>query len=70
VPLAALLERLAAGTGEQVLLDRNGRPVAKLVPIAAVPRRPGRLKGRLTIRADFDDPLPPNLEAAFRGEAG
>lgn len=65
--LAALLDRLAAG--EEVVLDRHGRPVAKLVPIPQTPRRPGRLKGRLTIRDDFDAPLPADLAAAFRGEA-
>jgi len=68
--LAALLDRLAAGAGQELVLDRDGRPVAKLVPIAAAPRRPGRLKDRLTIRDDFDEPLPPDLAAAFRGEAG
>jgi antitoxin (DNA-binding transcriptional repressor) of toxin-antitoxin stability system len=68
--LAALLDRLAAGAGQELVLDRDGRPVAKLVPIAAAPRRPGRLKDRLTIRDDFDEPLPPDLAAAFRGETG
>jgi antitoxin (DNA-binding transcriptional repressor) of toxin-antitoxin stability system len=68
--LAALLDRLAASSGEEVVLDRNGRPVAKLVPIPQTPRRPGRLKGRLTIRDDFDAPLPADLAAAFNGEAG
>jgi antitoxin MazE len=67
--LAALLDRLAAGqAGEEVILDRTGRPVGKLVPIQAAPRRPGRLKGRLAIRDDFDAPLPDGLAAAFRGE--
>jgi antitoxin (DNA-binding transcriptional repressor) of toxin-antitoxin stability system len=70
--LAALrdsLERFATGAAsEEVILDRAGRPVAKLVPIQAAPRRPGRLKGRLAIRDDFDAPLPEALAAAFRGK--
>lgn len=67
--LAAILDRLSTGTaGEEVILDRAGRPVAKLVPIQAAPRLPGRLKGRLIIRDDFDAPLPEGLAAAFRGE--
>ena len=31
-------------------------------------RRPGSAVGRLIPRADFDDPLPPDLLAAFEGE--
>jgi antitoxin (DNA-binding transcriptional repressor) of toxin-antitoxin stability system/virulence-associated protein VagC len=69
--IAALLDRLAASSsGEEVILDRSGRPVAKLVSIPPAVRRPGRLAGRLTIRADFDAPLPDGLAAAFRGDAG
>jgi prevent-host-death family protein len=63
---AGLLAR--AARGEEVVVERGGRPVARLVPIAAEPRRPGRLKGRIRIAPDFDSPLPPELAAAFRGE--
>jgi len=66
--LSALLDRVA--TGEEIVLDRGGRPVAKLVPLPAAPRRPGRLKGRIAIGSDFDEPLPADIAAAFRGEAG
>ncbi len=66
--VATLLDRLEAG--EEVVLDRDGRPAAKLVAIRSTPRRPGRLQGRLTIADDFDAPLPPEIAAAFRGEAG
>jgi antitoxin (DNA-binding transcriptional repressor) of toxin-antitoxin stability system/virulence-associated protein VagC len=66
--LSELLDRVA--TGEEIVLDRGGRPVAKLVPLPAAPRRPGRLKGRIAIGSDFDEPLPPDIAAAFRGEAG
>jgi prevent-host-death family protein len=54
--LSRLLDHVAQG--EEVIIARNGRPVAKLVPVAAEPRRPGRLKGRLRIGPDFDEPLP------------
>ena len=50
------------------VIARNGKPVARLVPVSAEPRRPGRLKGRLRIGADFDAPLPEGIAAAFRGE--
>ncbi len=61
-----LLERVAQG--EEVIIAKSGRPVAKLVRVAAEPRRPGRLKGRIRISPDFDDPLPDEILAAFHGE--
>ena len=64
--LSRLLDRVAAG--EEIVLGKNGKPVAKLVPIQPVTRKPGRLKGKIKIAADFDAPLPQSLAAAFRGE--
>jgi prevent-host-death family protein len=53
--LSRLLERVAAG--EEVVIARAGRPVARLVPInAEEPRKPGLAKGRLT--KAFFEPLP------------
>lgn len=54
--LSQLLSRVEQG--EEILIARNGKPVAKLVPVSAQPRRPGRLKGRIRIAPNFDDPLP------------
>jgi len=54
-------------TGEEIIIAKRGRPVAKLVRVAAEPRTPGRLKGRIRISADFDQPLPEEILAAFRG---
>jgi prevent-host-death family protein len=64
--LSRLLERVARG--EEVIIAKSGRPVAKLVPVAAEPRRPGRLKGRIRLGPDFDEPLPEEVLAAFHGE--
>lgn len=64
--LSRLLEKVARG--EEVTIAKSGRPVAKLVPIEPSKRRPGRLKGRVEIAADFDEPLPEAIAAAFRGE--
>ena len=63
--LSKLLDRVAAG--EEIVLGKNGKPVAKLVPIQLANRRPGRLKGKIKIRPDFDAPLPAHVAAAFRG---
>lgn len=62
-----LVER--AARGEEVVVALYGRPVARLVPLGAEPRRPGSLKGRIRIAPDFDAPLPPEIAAAFRGES-
>jgi len=55
--------------GEEVIIARDGNPVAKLVPFQApaTKRMPGYWKGKVRIAADFDV-LPPGLAAAFRGE--
>jgi len=64
--LSKLLDRVAQG--EEVIIAKSGRPVAKLVRVAVEPRKPGRLKGRIRVSADFDEPLPEEILAPFRGE--
>ena len=59
-----LLDRVAAG--EEITIAKAGRPVARLVPIAPVGKRPlGLDKGRIDIAADFDAPLPEDVLADF-----
>ena len=55
--------------GEQVVITRHGRPVARLVPAARprAPRRLGALRGKIRVAADFDAPLPDDLLALFEG---
>jgi prevent-host-death family protein len=66
--LSALVERAAAG--EEIVIAKNGRPVARLVPLArrTTPRPLGRFKGQFGIGKDFDAPLPEPITKAFRGE--
>jgi prevent-host-death family protein len=64
--LSRLLERVAQG--EEIIIAKSGRPVAKLVRMDAEPRKPGRLKGRIRVGPGFDEPLPDEILAAFRGE--
>ncbi len=66
--LSRLLRRVAAG--EEIVIARSGRPVARLVP-AAPPseRRLGRDRGLFELPADFDAPLPEELLDAFDGSA-
>jgi prevent-host-death family protein len=58
----------AAG-GREIVIARAGKPVARLVPLAAAPARKrfGLLKGRIRIPAGFDAPLPGDVLDAFEG---
>jgi prevent-host-death family protein len=62
--LSALIQRVEEG--EEVVIGRGGRPVARLVPFERPRerRRPGALKGRIRIAPDFDE-LPDDLAEAF-----
>ena len=44
----------AAAAGEEVVIARAGRPVARLVPVGLGKRRLGVLIGKLKVPADFD----------------
>ncbi len=64
--LSRLLERVQAG--EEVTIAKAGRPVARLVPIAAPGKRPlGLDRGKVWIADDFDAPLPDDILADFEG---
>jgi prevent-host-death family protein len=56
--LSRLIERAAAG--EEIIIARGSKPVARLVPIGAVKgkRQPGSMKGKLEIGPEFFEPLP------------
>lgn len=61
-----LVER--AARGEEIIIARAGKPLARLVPLGQpVRRRPGLLKGRIRIPANFDAPLPEELLREFEG---
>lgn len=53
--LSKLLAR--AERGEEIVIARDGKPVARLVPHrpAREPRKPGFMKGKIWIADDFDD---------------
>ncbi len=66
--LSELVERAAAG--EEVIIAKAGKPRARLLPLDSVKalRKPGGWEGKIWIADDFDDPLPPEILAAFNGE--
>ena len=66
-----LLDRVASG--EELVLGKAGKPVARLVKYEAPeespkePRKGGCWAGRAWISDDFDAPLHPEVQAAFEG---
>ena len=55
--LSNLVEK--AAEGEEIVIARDHRPVARLVTLArpSGPRAPGSAKGKIRIAADLDEPL-------------
>jgi prevent-host-death family protein len=67
--LSRLVEEAAGG--EQIIIAKAGKPVARLVGLDGdrAPRPRGLLKGKIWIAADFDAPLPDDVLKSFEGEA-
>ena len=65
--LSRLVER--AASGEEIIIARSGRPVARLVPLAGAGKRRtfGRMRGKIQIGDDFDAPLPEDVLTGFHG---
>lgn len=60
-----LLDRLSHG--EEIVIGKAGRPVARLVPFSdrTTRREPGSARGRFTMTKNFDAPLPAKLRRSF-----
>jgi prevent-host-death family protein len=63
--LSSLLERVAHG--EEIIIAKAGKPIARLVPLAPVERPLGFVQA--TIDTSFFDPLPDD-ELVVWGETG
>jgi prevent-host-death family protein len=65
--LSKLVEQAAAG--QEVIISRCGKPVARLTRLAPPSRelRFGVLKGKAKVAKDFDSPLPAEILAQFKG---
>lgn len=59
--LSRLVEQASAG--EEIIIAKAGKPMARLVPLAPVvkPKKLGLLRGKIGIADDFDAPLPPDF---------
>ena len=67
--LSQLVER--AAKGEEIVIAKAGKPLARLVPLAPArkrPRKPGGSEGKIWVAPDFDAPLPKELLDAFEGK--
>jgi prevent-host-death family protein len=63
--LSKLVKRAEAG--EDIVIARNGKPVARLVPVAgtnSLAALHGALRGRIHLADDFDE-LPDDIADAF-----
>lgn len=54
--LSRLVQAIESGAEREIVLARNGRPVAKLVPLTSIPtvQRIGVAKGRFQVPDDID----------------
>jgi prevent-host-death family protein len=60
--LSKLVDRAAAG--EEIVIAKAGKPMAKLVPLGRRPLRSGLLGGKVRMADDFDD-TPEEIIRAF-----
>jgi prevent-host-death family protein len=64
--LSRIIERVEHG--EEIIISRAGRPVAKVIPLAGSVQRTGRgsLRGQLTLAPDWDsDAVNESIAAGF-----
>ena len=66
--LLKLLDRVSSG--EEIIIAKSGKPVAKLVPCGAKTVTLGFLEGQLRVSDDFDVPLPNDILDGFCGHPG
>ena len=65
--LSSLVREVREGAEREIIICLAGQPVARLVPVAAAPRRQlGVDRGRITIARDFDG-VNPEITALFEG---
>jgi len=65
--LSRLVEEVSGGA--EVVIAKEGKPVARLVPMVPAKRvrKLGMLKGKLRVPDDFDAPLAAKVIASFEG---
>jgi prevent-host-death family protein len=62
--LSSLVDQAAAG--KEIIIAKNGKPLAKLVAFKQRPlRKPGKYKGKIWMSKDFDAPMPDIVDAMY-----
>ncbi|WP_420263942.1 type II toxin-antitoxin system Phd/YefM family antitoxin [Candidatus Magnetominusculus dajiuhuensis] len=63
--LSKLINRVSGG--EEIIIARAGKPVARLVPVGSRPveRIPGTAKGKIILHEDFTAPLTDDVIDSF-----
>ena len=63
--LSRLLNRISAG--EEIIIAKSGKPVARLVPYSdrTTPRTAGKDRGLYEVPENFDAPLPDDVLSEF-----
>lgn len=52
--------------GEEIIIAKAGKPVARIVPIGKKKKRsPGSAKDRITVKREFFEPLPESVLQEF-----
>jgi prevent-host-death family protein len=53
--------------GEEIIIAKAGKPLARLVPVIERPARrvPGSARGQIKMSSDFDEPLPQEMLEEF-----
>ena len=67
--LSRLIDAVESGRESEIIIARNGKPAARLVPLSAKPvgQRLGVAKGKFKVPDDIDE-LNPLIERMFNGE--
>ncbi len=67
--LSRFIEKAAAG--EEIIIAKAGKPIAKLVPLDSLPasRNLGIFKGQLNVPEDLDEALPEDVAELFENGA-
>lgn len=63
--MSKLVDR--AQSGEEFIIAKAGKPVARIVPLGKMKRKLGILNGKIQIPEDFNAPLPEAVLAGFEG---
>ena len=65
--MSKLVDR--AHGGEEFIIAKAGKPVARLVPLEKIKRKLGILNGKIQVPDDFNAPLPDEVLARFEGQS-